>query len=99
MRPAQVEWDPKKSEKNLEKHGIDFVNALLMWDGLVLEKPTKPGNDEERRAVYGMMGGVHWTAIVTYRGASLRVISVRRSRKKEAEEYDRFKRWQEEDHR
>ena len=25
------EFDPKKSESNLEKHGIDFVDAQAIW--------------------------------------------------------------------
>lgn len=99
MRPKDFEWDPEKSRKNFEKHGIDFVAAQALWSGPVLEKPTKPGSDNERYAVFGMINGMHWTAVITYRKRSVRIISVRRSRKKEVEAYDRFKRWQEKDNR
>ena len=99
MRPKDFEWDPEKSRKNFEKHGIDFVAAQALWGGPVLEKPVKPGSDNERYAVFGMIDGMHWTAVITYRKQAVRIISVRRSRKKEVEAYDRFKRWQEKDNR
>lgn len=35
-----------------------------------------------------MIGGRHWTAIITYRNGATRIISVCRSRKKERMEYD-----------
>jgi uncharacterized DUF497 family protein len=40
--------------------------------------------------VIGMIGGKHWSAIVTYRGATIRLISVRRSRKEEVEFYEKL---------
>lgn len=99
MTERPFEWDPEKDRRNLEKHGIDFAHARALWRGPVLEKLTKSGNDKERYAVFGTIDGLHWTAIVTYRGEKIRIISVRRSRKRGVEEYDRFKRWQEEDNR
>nr|WP_234837907.1 BrnT family toxin [Sinorhizobium medicae] len=34
------------------------------------------------------MGGKHWTAVFTYRGTAIRIISVRRARKQEIEHYE-----------
>ncbi|MEY8315128.1 BrnT family toxin [Adlercreutzia muris] len=39
--------------------------------------------------VIAKMDGVCWTAIIAYRGIAVRIISVRRSTKKEARFYDR----------
>lgn len=91
MVPRYFEWDPEKSEKNRVKHGIDFMDAMKMWRGPVLEVPTRPGTDETRHLVYGLIGGLHWTAVITHRGKNIRIISVRRSRSREAEAYDHFK--------
>ncbi|MFB9868274.1 BrnT family toxin [Vreelandella sulfidaeris] len=44
--------------------------------------------DEQRFLLVGKIGEKHWSAIVTYRDAHIRLISVRRSRKKEVELYE-----------
>jgi uncharacterized DUF497 family protein len=38
--------------------------------------------------VVGRIAGKHWSAFVTYRGASVRLISVRRSRPEEVAIYE-----------
>ena len=92
----EFEWDPEKSERNLEKHGIDFFGARSLWRGPVCVEGTYSGTDQRRWKVHGLIGGRHWTAIVTCRHGVTRIISVRRSRKDEVELYDRFRGRQEE---
>ena len=46
----------------------------------------RPG--EERHIVIGRMFGAYWTAVITFRGKSIRIISVRRARKEEVELYE-----------
>jgi uncharacterized DUF497 family protein len=82
------EFDPSKSESNLEKHGIDFVDAQAIWrDSDFIEVQAKSG-DEPRSLVLGMIGGKHWSAIITYRSEVIRIISVRRSRESEVALYE-----------
>jgi uncharacterized protein len=82
------EFDPSKSESNLEKHGIDFVDAQAIWrDSDFIEVQAKSG-DEPRSLVLGMVGGKHWSAIITYRSEVIRIISVRRSRESEVALYE-----------
>lgn len=82
------EYDDTKSKSNLEKHGIDFVEAQRLWDDLdLIEIPTKT-SDEERYLVIGMIDGRHWSGVITYRGDNLRIISVRRSRPEEVALYE-----------
>lgn len=82
------EFDPGKSLRNKRKHGIDFVEAQLLWDDPdLLEIPART-EDEPRFLVIGLIGKRHWSAIITYRNASVRIISVRRSRVEEAELYE-----------
>ncbi|MDX0428030.1 BrnT family toxin [Sinorhizobium medicae] len=82
------EFDPAKSATNLEKHGIDFDAAQALWlDDRLLEVPAKT-EDEPRSLAIGQINGKHWTAVFTYRGTAIRIISVRRSREKEIEQYE-----------
>lgn len=82
------EFDENKSQSNHDKHGIDFVAAQQLWtDSRLLEIPAK-AQDEPRFLVIGLIMQKHWSAIVTYRGANIRIISVRRSRKAEVSLYE-----------
>lgn len=84
----KFEYDPDKSAANLAKHGIDFETAQSLWlDPDLLEIKAKTV-DEPRSMVIGKIEGKHWSAIVTYRDGSTRLISVRRSRDKEIEIYE-----------
>lgn len=84
----KFEYDPAKSAANLAKHGIDFETAQSLWlDPDLLEIMAKTV-DEPRSLVIGKIENKHWSAIVTYRDASIRLISVRRSRDKEIDIYE-----------
>lgn len=82
------EFNEGKSRTNLEKHGIDFVQAQALWDDPdLLEIPAKT-DDEPRFLVIGTIELKHWSAVVTYRNESIRIISVRRSRDEEVRLYE-----------
>jgi len=82
------EYDPQKSAANLEKHGIDFDEAQILWgDPDLLEIPAKTV-DEPRWLIVGKIDGEHWSAVITYRQETIRLISVRRSRQEEIELYE-----------
>ena len=85
----KFEYDEKKSSSNKEKHGIDFEEATLLWDDRdLLEIPAKTVQDENRYLVIGKIEKKHWSAVITYRGDSVRIISVRRSREEEVQWYE-----------
>ena len=82
------EFDEAKSHVNLNKHGIDFLQAQRLWrDERLLEIPAKT-EDKPRFVVIGKIGAKHWTAVITYCGVNVRLISVRRSRKEEVALYE-----------
>ena len=84
----EFEYDQKKSESNLRKHGIDFDTARGLWlDPDLLEVPART-EDEPRYLVVGRIGNKHWSSIITYRGSRIRIISIRRSRVEEVELYE-----------
>jgi uncharacterized DUF497 family protein len=82
------EFDARKSQSNLKKHGIDFVEAQLLWfDPDLLEVPAKTV-DESRYLMIGKILDKHWSAVITYRNENTRIISVRRARDEEIEIYE-----------
>ena len=82
------EFDRAKSESNRSKHGIDFVEAQILWsDHMLLEIPANT-DDEPRYLVIGLIDDKHWSAVMTYRGANIRLISVRRARTEEVVLYE-----------
>ncbi len=84
----EFEFDPEKSQVNKAKHGIDFIEAQLLWlDDMLLEIPART-SDEPRFLIVGAIWNRHWSAVVTYREDRIRIISVRRSRKEEVEIYE-----------
>ena len=84
----EFEYDEVKSKRNKEKHGIDFVEAQLLWDDPErMEIPAKT-EDEPRYVVIGKIAEKHWSVIVTCRENKTRIISARRSRKEEIEFYE-----------
>ncbi len=82
------EFDPGKSQRNLEKHGIDFEHAQLLWNDPYLLEIAARTTDEERYLIVGRIKDKHWSAVVTYRGDKIRLISVRRSRIEEVRLYE-----------
>ena len=82
------DFDPQKSEGNLNKHGINFIDAQQLWnDPNLLEIPART-EDEPRSMVIGKIGSKHWSAVITYRSDDIRIISVRRSRDEEVALYE-----------
>lgn len=84
----KFEFDPKKSDANRTKHGIDFIEAQELWNDVdYIEIPAKT-TDESRFLVIGKIGEKHWTGIITYRNDNIRIISIRRARNEEIELYE-----------
>lgn len=82
------EFDPTKSVTNKVKHGIDFAEAQKLWedrDRLLVPARTQ---NEARFMLIGKIGQKHWSVIFTYRGETIRIISVRRAREEEANAYE-----------
>jgi uncharacterized DUF497 family protein len=82
------EYDNKKSTSNLNKHGIDFVAAQELWLDPDLVEVLAKSENELRFLVIACIANKHWSAVTTHRGSTIRIISVRRSRKTEVELYE-----------
>lgn len=82
------EFDRHKSESNKRKHGIDFPAAQALWeDADRIEIPART-EDEPRVMVIGRIGVRVWSAVITYRGDNVRIISVRPAHRKEVDIYE-----------
>lgn len=82
------EFDEAKSRSNRAKHGIDFVAAQSLWKAEVVLLSAKE-RSEKRYLVLGTIAQAYWSAIITYRGAAIRIISVRKSTPREIETYEK----------
>ena len=82
------EFDPAKSAANLAKHGIDFVAGQALWsDDEAIEAPART-EGEPRFLVVGRIGTTTWASIITHRGPTIRIISIRRARPEEEARYE-----------
>jgi uncharacterized DUF497 family protein len=80
------EWDRRKSNSNLDKHGIDFEDAVEIFYGPVMLRRSDR-NNEERWVAIGSLGNRTIAVVVTRRAAVIRIVSARRARKNEEREY------------
>ena len=84
----EFEFDPSKSDLNREKHGLNFVEAQGIWDDEDRALLTLTFADEDRYLIVGMINGKLWSAVFTWRGPRIRIISVRRAREDERQNYE-----------
>jgi uncharacterized DUF497 family protein len=83
---VEFEFDPQKSDSNKAKHGIDFLEAQALWKSKHVVLGAKDVY-EKRYLVIGTIADNYWSAIITYRGATIRIISVRKSIAAEIDTY------------
>jgi len=82
------EFDPKKSSDNFKKHGVDFEEAQMLWLDYLGVEINAQTIGEQRRLLIAKLNHNIWSAVFTYRNKSIRIISVRKSRKNEKEIYN-----------
>ena len=86
----QYEWDPAKNRANLAKHGVDFADAVAIFeDDLALTRPDIESRGEPRFVTLGMDAfGRHLVVVFAERGARIRIISARLATKQERTSYE-----------
>lgn len=83
----EFEWDEAKRQSNLEKHGVDFLEAALVFEGPVLTVEDRRKNYGERRFVsLGMVDGIVYSITYTKRNNRIRIISTWKGGRKEHEQ-------------
>jgi len=80
------EFDEAKSETTKRKHGITLREATQIWRGPYLEIEARTV-DEPRWMALGLIRDKLYACIYTIRSETVRLISCRRARPKEAQLY------------
>lgn len=90
----RFEWDEGKSDANLEERGFDFAFATLIFEGpIVVVEDRRRDYGERRFVAIGIADGFHLTVVFTDRSGTRgrvtrRIISARRSNRRERLAYD-----------
>ncbi|MBW4620839.1 MAG: BrnT family toxin [Cyanosarcina radialis HA8281-LM2] len=90
MDELRFEWDDRKAESNLRKHGVSFEEAAtVFYDSLYLEDYDEAHGDREDK--FKLIGessnGSLLVVIYTERAGTIRIISSRRATKNERISY------------
>ncbi len=84
----QFEWDAAKQAVNLAKHGVDFEDAIRIFDGPTLERfDERRDYGEVRIIAVGSVEGRQLTVVYTEREGSRRLISARSAHSSERKAY------------
>ena len=91
----RFEWDEQKNLLNIRKHGVDFQDAVEIFEHPMLEweqDDAQAEHGETRINAIGLMQGFEVFAVYTERddGQTIRLISVRQANQYERQEYYRF---------
>ena len=83
------EWDDNKRLIALKKHGIDFLDAVEIFetDYLCLSGRS---DIEVREIAVGYLNGSYLAVVFTMRWDTVRIITVRKARRDEREAYDAY---------
>ena len=84
--PILFEWDENKRRSVIEQHGIDFEDAVQIFDGPVRET-LSPRMNEERWLAVGVVDGIEIAVVYTIRNGRRRIITARRARTNERRDY------------
>jgi uncharacterized protein len=86
------EWDENKNQRNIEKHGISFDEAISLFLHPAIRSVDKRFSYKETR--YQLIGItndlVAVSLICTIRGDRIRIISARPAERKERKDYDAY---------
>lgn len=86
------EWDSQKEKRNIDKHGVSFVEAASAFRDLLsitIDDPLHSNHYEERMVLVGMSHLDRLVVVVhTERGDNIRIISARKATKRERKDYE-----------
>ena len=88
---GDFEWDSEKRAANIAKHGFDFVDAIVFFTDLAMDKTEeRVVSGEKRYLSIGCVGDIVVATIYTYRGKRRRIISMRKAKRYERGHYTEF---------
>jgi len=89
MSDIEFEWDERKNRANIQKHGIDFHRAALIFRGKIVERiDDREDYGEERFIALGLVGQDVYRVVYTESDENvIRLISTQKAGKVEREIY------------
>jgi uncharacterized protein len=85
-----IEFDQTKRDKTLQERGLDFARADEVFDGHHFTGlDPRPGYSELRFITTGLLDGRMVVMVWTLRGASRRIISLRKANEREISRYSK----------
>ena len=90
MSPSKrFQWDEAKNRQNIQRRGISFKQAALVFDDpkRIERVDNRQDYGEERIAVIGRSAGRILYVVYTWRGNARRIISARKATKDERQIY------------
>jgi uncharacterized DUF497 family protein len=86
---ADFEWYPEEELRNIQKHGVAFATATLIWNGPVFERIDRRRDyGEVRLQAFGVAENRVLTVIFTWQGETRRIISARQAKPAERRSFD-----------
>jgi uncharacterized DUF497 family protein len=86
---VDVEWDKRKAEANLGKHGVDFAEAVTaLHDDLAVTIPDDHPHEDRFITVGRDAEGRLLVVVYAWRNAAIRIISARRATRRERSQYE-----------
>lgn len=83
-------WDETKRRANLKKHGLDFADAALVFDGpMLLIEDTREDYGEQRMIGIGLLKVLVVLIVHVESDESIRIISMREADSDETDLYYR----------
>jgi uncharacterized DUF497 family protein len=83
------EWDPNKESQNVQKHGVDFTTASLIWNDFVSERADdRQDYGEARFVAFGVAENLILAVVYTWRREARRIISARIAHSRERKLYE-----------
>jgi uncharacterized protein len=80
----RISYDPSKREKALVDRGLDFEDAVVVFEGLTVEaEDTRKDYGEQRIICYGLLAGRMVVIGYTPRGAVRHIFSMRKANDRE----------------
>jgi len=81
-------WSKAKRAANLKTHGLDFVDAPLVFDGLTFTfEDDRFAYGEQRFVTLGLLAGTPVSIVHTETEHEIRIISFRKATQREAQIY------------
>ncbi len=87
------EWDDGKASANIEKHGVDFIDAVQIFASRTVEAiDDRQDYGEMRIRAIGVHNGVVYVVVYTRRGTALRIISAWKAGRNDRDHYANYAR-------